>query len=384
MRVLLLSDRSFAMREHAMLRRLEIGLIDEGIRVVRASPVDTFPEPSTGLAGELYYNDRAWRYIMPAPERTLARDLEALPLIARPDTDEDPELSIDLIHAFGDKVAAVALDLAQTLECAVFIEVWSAALCAKMASIEQQHRRLDQSALGAVWLAPDDAMLDAARRSANRWPVLPSSWGVHAPSGQRQSRPENAPLSFGVLSSGFDPQGLMAFLGGLARAVTKNESILVFLDAKGVDRHPFVWRRVGELGLYDRLSIIADMESRRELILDVDVLVQPESRGEHRTVILEAMASQVVVLARADPLVECLHAPQAVTVLDHSPESWEHTLRNLLANIESLQSIGAAASAYARECCSAHRQVAATLNAYRTLCVSPALTIQTGQTSAGS
>ena len=89
MRVLLLADRSFATREHAMLRRLEIGLIDEGLRVVRANPPVPNPEPTTGLAGALTYNDRAWRYIMPAPERTLARDLMNLSLEARPDSDEE-------------------------------------------------------------------------------------------------------------------------------------------------------------------------------------------------------------------------------------------------------------------------------------------------------
>lgn len=373
MRVLLLSDRSFATREHAMLRRLEIGLIDEGLRIVRASPLDSFAEPSTGLAGVLSYNDRAWRFIMPAPDRTLARDLEALPLDARSDADEDPDSPIDLIHAFGDQAASIALDLTASLQCDVLIEVWSAALCAQMAAIERRGRGFETSGENAVWLAPDAAMLDAAIRSATRWPALPSRWGVHAPSTNRPPRSAQAPIAFGVLSSGLDPQGLMSFLEGLARAAADEENILVFLDAAGVDRHPAVWRRVGELGLYDRLSVIADMESRRELILQADVLVQPESRGEHRTVVLEAMASGVAVLARADPLVECLHAPQAIIVLDNSPAAWEHSLRTLLGNLDSLRSVGAAASAYTRESRSAHLQVTATLDAYRTLCAKASL-----------
>lgn len=359
-----------------MLRRLEIGLIDEGVRIVRASPLDSFAEPSTGLEGVLSYNDRAWRYIMPAPDRTLARDLETLPLDARPDADEDPDVPVDLIHAFGDSAATVALDLTETLDCGVLIEVWSAALCARMASVERRRRTLDQVGENAVWLAPDDAMLDAARRSATRWPVLPSRWGVHAASGSRPPRAPNAPVSLGILSSGLDPQGTLSFLEGLAQAAAAEPNILVFLDSAGVDRHPFIWRRVGELGLYDRLSVISDMESRRELILHADVLVQPESRGEHRTVILEAMASGVAVVARADPLVECLHAPQAITVLDHSVDSWRHTMSAVLSNVPSLAAVGDAGRTYARDCCSAHLQVSATLDAYRTLCRSGALAIE--------
>lgn len=373
MRVLLLSDRSFAMREHAMLRRLEIGLIDEGVRIVRASPLDSFAEPSTGLAGVLSYNDRAWRYIMPAPDRTLARELETLPLDARADANEDPEIPVDLIHAYGDQAASVALDLSESLECGVLIEVWSAQLCARMAAFERRYRSLDRLGDSAVWLAPDAAMLDAARRSATRWPVLPSRWGVHAPSEERPERVAKAPVSFCVLSSGLDPQGLLSFLDGLARAAESQPNILIFLDAAGVDRHPFIWRRAGELGLYDRLSVISDMESRRELILHADVLVQPESRGEHRTVILEAMACGVAVMARADPLVECLHAPQAITVLDQTAGAWQHTISAVLSNINALLAVGEAGRAYARDNCSAHLQVSATLDAYRTLCENDSL-----------
>jgi len=371
MRVLILADRSFATREHAMLRRLEIGLIDEGIRVLRAQPKGCPAEPTTGLAGIVSYNDRAWRYIMPAPEGAIARDIEALALDARPDSDEDFDSSIDLIHAFGDKAASLALLLAGALGSPTLLEVWSASLCARMAAIEHRHARLDSLGLSVAWLAPDTAILDAAGRSATRWPVLPSRWGVHTPAAEPAQRRENSPISLAVLSSGLDPQGALAFLDGLARAAATHEDLLVFLDSAAVEHSPVVWRRATELGLLDRLSVIADMESRRDLILSADLLVQPESRGEHRTVILEAMAWGVAVLARSDPLVECLHTPQAVTVLERTPEAWERSLLPLLGDRAVIARVGAAGREYARDQCAAHRQVEATLAAYRTMCSPP-------------
>src|SRR5690606_7639682 len=117
--------------------------------------------------------------------------------------------------------------------------------CARMAAIERRRKRSGPTDADAGWMAPDEAMLDAARRSAIEWPVFPSKWGAHALPRERPPRPANAPTSFCVLSSGHDPHGLLSFLNGLSRAAAAHENILVFLDAAGVDRHPFVWREVG-------------------------------------------------------------------------------------------------------------------------------------------
>ncbi len=38
MRILIIADESFASRERAMLSRLEVGLADEGVRVVHVIP----------------------------------------------------------------------------------------------------------------------------------------------------------------------------------------------------------------------------------------------------------------------------------------------------------------------------------------------------------
>ena len=50
MRVLILADGLFATRERALLSRLEVGLADEGVRVVQATPEDV-PASAAGLAG---------------------------------------------------------------------------------------------------------------------------------------------------------------------------------------------------------------------------------------------------------------------------------------------------------------------------------------------
>ena len=73
LRVLMMADRSFARREHAMLRRLEVGLIDEGVRVLRATPAGSPEEPTTGLAGTVSYDDRGLWALAPSPVAAIRR-----------------------------------------------------------------------------------------------------------------------------------------------------------------------------------------------------------------------------------------------------------------------------------------------------------------------
>src|ERR1051325_8085310 len=94
MRILIIADESFAARERAMRSRLEVGLADEGFRVIYAIPrcaahwhgpdlsAQTIPYESRGLA-----ISRSWRAQQLV---TAARKLGT-----------DAERPFDLVHAFG-------------------------------------------------------------------------------------------------------------------------------------------------------------------------------------------------------------------------------------------------------------------------------------------
>src|SRR5262249_2854729 len=51
------------------------------------------------------------------------------------------------------------------------------------------------------------------------------------------------------------------------------------------------------------ITLAPDMEALRRLTLSGDVLVLPEAQGEHRSLVLEAMARGMAVVAAAAPLV---------------------------------------------------------------------------------
>ncbi len=362
MRVLLLADRTLAEREHAMMRRLEVGLIDEGMRVVRGTPSGCPAEPGAGLAGALSYNDSRWRLGALSPVRSLSRDLLDLDTLGS--TDDRP---IDTIHVFGEQAWSLAFELARELGTDLAIEAWSARAKSGVDAMEARAARLEAAGGRAVWLAPDERMKQALSSMRLRWPVNHSCWGVHLADESRVERPQGAPVSFGVLSTGQDAPGMVSLLRGLAFAARAHPDLLAFVDASAVNsRH--VWQEARDLNLLDRLSLVPQMESRRDLVLMTDVFVQPEALGEQHTLVLESMAAGRCVIARADPLVEALSAPgPALIVTNSSPAGWEEALNLVLNSPDHAQALGAAGKKYISERRLAHMQVKATIDAYRAL-----------------
>lgn len=367
MRVLLLADRSFAVREHTMLRRLEIGLIDEGVRVARALPGGCPGEPTTGLAAAIAYNDARWRLGSPAPATTILRDLDAAETLTRTDPEEAP---IDLIHAWGDGAWSLALELAADTGADLLLEVWSGAALARTRAIERAHgTSLESAGSRALWLAPDRAMLAALEASSPRWGVRCSSWGVHAPPEPRPAPEPGRPVGACVCFSGRDEAGCLAMLNGLARVASVHQDLLVFLDESGVSARPGIWKHAEKLDLLESLSVIEGMESRRQLVLCADILVLPEALGEHRSLLLEAMAAGMLVIARVDPMVEPLHAPGAPVILVEQPstEAWERAFGGALADPLAGHTLAQSGRRTITDGRLAHQHVRATLDAYQSL-----------------
>src|ERR1044071_9211761 len=98
MRVLILADEFFASRERGLLTRLEVGLADEGVRVIHAVPEGIKAEAADGGGGVftrvLTYSPKTLILTRPLAVRKLGR------AIAEMDETEEPT-DIDVIHVFG-------------------------------------------------------------------------------------------------------------------------------------------------------------------------------------------------------------------------------------------------------------------------------------------
>src|SRR5262245_65416422 len=98
MRVLILADEFFASREHGLLTRLEVGLADDGVRVIHAVPEGTKTEASAGVfTSVLTYSPKTLLLTKPLAVRKLGR------AIAEMDETEEP-MDVDIIPVLGGSV----------------------------------------------------------------------------------------------------------------------------------------------------------------------------------------------------------------------------------------------------------------------------------------
>jgi glycosyltransferase involved in cell wall biosynthesis len=362
MRILLLADRAFGRREHAMLRRLEIGFLTMGHRVVRAVPRAAADLEEPSLSPAVIYDDREPRLARSVAVRALVQRLRAHEpsLLA-----SDGGLHFDVIHVFGNRAWMLALRLAAVTGAAVAAELWSSDSIAQAVQFERRAQELLGGAGHVVWITPNARMHEAARDHDLAERIALAPWGVHAPRKLRLRTRKGGPLSLSVVCSGRDASAITPLLKAVAELGMGPEKLLVFLDASAVEQQPSIWRRADKLGLLDRLSLIADMESRRDLVLETDVVAFPDMLGELRTILLDAMASGVVVLARPDPLIEATATSGVALLVERpTPEDWIDALRTVLADSVSLQRLAEKGWEQVRERRPAHRQLDRLVEAY--------------------
>jgi len=372
MRTLLLADRSFIMRERLLIDRLEIGLADEGVRVARASPDLGAPIKPVGFSQMLLYEPVATFPASEAlanlasmtglfgparPARDLYRQLEQLSL-------PGGDTPIDIIHAYGEDCWSIAIELASMCDAWLVMEVWSLALADRVRRIERElDRRGDVEDM--IWLAPNEPLRTAVESAGAERAVRLAPWGVHALTDPTAWSNDNSPASILVVCSGHESSSLVPALEGIAEAVQDHPDTLVFLDAVAMRDHRKVWGAVESLNLAGNLSIIPDVESRRELALRADVLVYPEAEGELRTIILDAMAAGMTVAALSDPCAdELIDAETAVIVPQPATSAWGDALRRILSDRERSRALGLRGRDFVREHRRASAHIRAVLDAY--------------------
>lgn len=189
MRVLIIADASFHAREREMLSRLEVGLVNEGVRVVQAVPRSVADrDPGAGQDGvfarSLVYDDRGPALLRRLRDRTFAAEVARL----REPEDERP---VEVVHVFGEGAWETAAGVAGALGSALAVEVWSAALIGRAA-------RARWPAAGerapVLFMAPDRPIESRLREEVERpglGAVRLAPWGVHVPAAPREAPPSD-------------------------------------------------------------------------------------------------------------------------------------------------------------------------------------------------
>jgi glycosyltransferase involved in cell wall biosynthesis len=167
-----------------------------------------------------------------------------------------------------------------------------------------------------------------------------------------------------LVGSGKDEKAFRAAVEGIAAVARDQPDLLLFCDALAARRCD-IWSLARNLGILHSLSLIEELESRRDLLLYGDILVQPEAHGEQRSILLEAMASGMVVVAGADPMVSVLQDGRtARLVATPTASEWAGVLRDTVLNPDKARTLAGWAREYIKTNRRASDHVRAVMAAY--------------------
>lgn len=351
MRVLILTDEFFASRERSMLERLEVGLADEGVRVIHAAP-ESVAQQGGVVTRIVPYSPRILAITRRLAAARLARNVEQSGDLAYE--------GIDVVHVFGGSAWNLAADTADALGASLVLEVWRAGLVERARSIDPHARR-------TLFLAPDPAIERALAGGAEPRPVRLASWGTVAePTLRPVLAADRAPAAM-IVGSGRDAPAFAAALRGLAEVAASRRDLLIFCDALAA-RRAGLWHLARTLDLLPQFSLIDELESRRDLLLQGDLLIQPDAHGEARSTVLEAMATGMIVLAASDPMVSVLiDARTARLVPPADAGAWARVIKDVLGNPDRARALAASAQDYVRSNRRASDQVRAVIQAYESI-----------------
>lgn len=357
MRVILLVDRDFAHRELRLIRKVAIGLIDAGWRTIVAMPEDMIVRfddvPGVQLAG---YRDRGVPWTRSLRARELTDQTQA--------SADDPTV----VHAFGSRGFGIAADVARIIGAALVLEVHARGVVQKAVGV------LNDEADGGLAVAPCTTLVNAliaagvAHASAREIP-----WGVA--SREVTLEREKAEVMGVVLTgTGSDPQLWEAAVRGLALVASRREDFVILADDTAVQRAG-VDKLVNSIGLSPLFSRIPRLEADRELVLRADIMLWPDHDGEHRSIVLDAMAWGVAVAASEDRDVPVLCNPAIAQLVSGDPTEWAGAVEALLAAEMNRQELGRRAHEYIAQHHRPSKHVAGLLDAYEWMLGKDAITI---------
>ena len=353
MRTLIIADRAFVMRERTLLSHLVIGLADEGVRVACAVPESLIERvqmdfPVGPIVG---YEDHG---VVLSREPRVSRLVEKL---QAPERDRAP---FDLVHAFGGSTWGFTLDLARRLDALSVLEVWRPGLADRARALRSGHQPV-------AFFAPSPGIERLLLKEGAGLTVRLTPWGVMPTKTPNKLLRENREISMVLIGSGRDSNAMVDAFNGACQTLRDHPDAMLFIDTDATKRS-HLWKLARQQNLVDRISIIDAVEERRDLVIRCDILLYPESRGEQRTILLDAMGAGMAVIARADPMIGALIPDVTARVLtDPSPETWAAEINRLIENPENARTLGRSARQRIRNEYRATTHVRSVIDAYEWL-----------------
>lgn len=316
MHAALIVDEERLFAEQAMLNRLCIGLMTEGVRVTRIVP--DRPLPPDVHAGEQRV----------ALARRMEAPMRVLPWMRRSRSarlmEQFGSAPPDVLYAVGDQAWWLGIDLGQAISRPVLLDVWST---------RQIRRALwpgrESPIAGYVACSGALARHLGQRIDAGLVSLVPMGVSLPSKDRERAGSAEQMP-SIAVIGRGSDVRAYESLFNGLNLTLRHGLSAQIFLELSGSHEHE-IWRLAERSDLLDSVSAIGEASLYRSLLTRCDALVMPEANGELRSILLEAMALGITIIAREDPALDVLVDNQtALLVRSGESEEWSRQLRAAL------------------------------------------------------
>lgn len=365
MKVLFLSDPLFTKYEHEMLARLAVGLADDGIGISWSVPESLATRMSGSLLVPIFaHQERRLGLSVKQRARNLCEQIEektgALP---------------DIVHLFGGSAARLAAEVVRLTGAVPAFELWRPHLeTATRATINQAlgppaAHAGEPSARTALITVPTDSI---SQRVVDLFPeavVRKIRWGVHT---QTESAAADSDTTCMLLvGPGRDSRAWLAAFRAALRVLQRHERFFLFADA-GVTHRLRAWKYARAAGVLDQLSLVDEAALNRDLLLGTDVLLYSDARGESRSVLIQAMASGVAVIAAADPLADSLiDGRTARLVADTTETQWVEAIEHVAGDTAMRRRLVDSAMEYAQSEHRATRQIISLIDAYECVAGEP-------------
>lgn len=355
MRVVIMADRRFAARESSMLARLEVGLADEGVRVIHALPSGVPLDAESAFVRSLHFDQAGLPLSLGWRASSACRSIVKV-------CEEIGGGAPEVVHVFGGSVWDFGYAIADRLGAALVVDAWRSGLARMVPRLVS--RPLERHA--PIVLSPDRRLADYLQREAPAANIRCAPWGVYVPDQPREVLRKGRAWSIMLAGAGLDRAAYAATFEALADSVRARPDILLFADAVSA-RRAELWQLAAKLGVRSQLSLVDEMDANRELVLQGDVLVLPEARGEQRTLVLEAMGQGMPVIAAEDPLNGCLRQNETARLVPSGDRrAWREAVEHVLGNPDYVRELAESARSYLREEHRSTRQVGCVIDAYET------------------
>jgi len=325
MHVAMMMDNERLTHEHGMLKRLCIGLIDQGVQITRVVP-DRMDEHARSTERRLALAPRIEvpMRVLPWMRSTRTRDLaDAL--------ERNPP---DVIFAIGREAWTIALDVADAIDRPVALDVWSAEL-AKVAP----RRRAARNIGGYIVPTSPLAALLRQRVDPDLVGMVPRGVAVGSEGRLIFDDPDNS-IAMAVIGSGRDLPAYRSMLAALRNIARQFPQLQVVLELRGPHGHE-IWRELNRLELRTCVSVIEDASLHRSLISRCDALLMPEHFGDVNSMLLESMAVGMAIIAREDEYLDMLkHEETALVLQTGEIDEWVTIMQQCLNDATLARRIG--------------------------------------------